>query len=153
MAKIELKNFYLENYNEYNNEHKSTMILIGNDKDSQKYLGNIDYMIHEIKRRRENNNTDEIYIVFENKKFADPIGFISVSIIDGLFEISYGILPKYRGKGYASKILGEFSQYLFKNYEIEDLYLQINKENEGSIKVALKNGFDNERLTKYHRGR
>ena len=118
MAKIELKNFYLENYNEYNNEHKSTMILIGNDKDSQKYLGNIDYMIHEIKRRRENNNTDEIYIVFENKKFADPIGFISVSIIDGLFEISYGILPKYRGKGYASKILGEFSQYLFKNYEI-----------------------------------
>jgi predicted acetyltransferase len=55
-------------------------------------------------------------------------------------HIGYGILPEYRGVGYASKALElgiETCKTLIKEDEI---YLSVHKDNPASLKVQLKNG-------------
>lgn len=71
----------------------------------------------------------------------DIIGFVSIYYSDNTYEISDGILPRYRGKGYSTILLNEFSSYIFTNTNIDSLYGYIDINNNSSIKSALKNEF------------
>lgn len=67
---------------------------------------------------------------------TDPVVNVQSLLSSGAY---YAILPKYRNKGYATRMLEEVSDYILKN--IDMLVLSINKENIASRKVAEKNGF------------
>ena len=147
MMKIELDNFILEEYNEKNIEHRSTIIELQNDLSSQKYLGDINYSLIKL----EENKKNKAYISYYNEV---PIGYISLFVINNNYEISYGILPKYRKQNLGALLLEEFSEKLFDIYlDIDKLSLQINQSNIGSIKLAKLADFKKENSTKYSRER
>ena len=59
------------------------------------------------------------------------------------FEISYSVLPKFWGKGFATEIAVQMKQFATRN-NISDKFISIiHKENEGSMNVAMKNGMTN----------
>ncbi|MFT4526882.1 MAG: ribosomal-protein-alanine N-acetyltransferase [Bacteroidia bacterium] len=59
------------------------------------------------------------------------------------FEISYSMLPKYWGKGYATELAVGMKRYGLANNVSDKFISIIHKENEGSMNVARKNGMTN----------
>lgn len=148
MAKVELDSFDLESYFELSTIHKDVIFNLGIDNNTKKYLGDLNYLITRVRQRRNDNFIDEIYIVFNKEEIS--LGIMSLSIIDDKFEVSIGILPKYRGLHLASKMLGEFTNYIFSKYpNIDKIYGQINSANEASIKGAISAGFQREQTNLY----
>lgn len=66
--------------------------------------------------------------------------FISALVNDEVFlEIS--ILKKFRSMGYGGLCLDEVTDYLFDNYNIKGISLDIDPSNEASIRTALSCGY------------
>jgi len=148
---MDLEHFVLEKYDFNNYFHKLTVILMSNDYDVCKYIGNIDILIEEINNNSLENNYDCFYIVYK-KDSVNPIGFISFrfSKDTNIYYIIYGILPKERGNKLSSLLLREFTEYIFNKYlEVEEVTLQINKSNLISMKTALSSGYYKECGTRY----
>jgi len=75
------------------------------------------------------------------------IGFIDVKNIDWSVpkaEIGYFIDQNYEGKGIITKAVTHLIEYLTNEYHFKKLLCRANSQNSGSIKVALKNGFEYE---------
>ena len=102
------------------------------DDKSMEYIGDLS-----------NVTDDNAYIVLNNK--LEKVGYFTMSIPiinhSGLSSSSlyYAISPKYRGLGYATKLLGEISDYLLN--ELDMIVLSVDKNNEASKRVALNNNF------------
>lgn len=64
------------------------------------------------------------------------------------WEIGYHIMPKHRGKGYATEAAIAFKEYAFKNNVADSLISIIHIDNIKSQKVAEKNGMKRDFLTK-----
>lgn len=146
-----LEHFILEKYNCNNYFHKSTVILMGNDDEVWKYMGDIDIIIEEIESKSLQNIYDCFYIVYK-KGDINPIGIIAFTFFKtaNRYSIIYGILPENRGKNLSSVLLTEFTQHLFNKYsEIEEITLQINKGNLISSRTALSSGYYKECGTRY----
>lgn len=101
--------------------------------------------IHQIASRLENskNNNRNIYqsaFIVEAEEI--PIGylFISSRVRDEVF-LEYAVLKPYRGLGYGSTIIRETTDYLFQNYNIRAIRLDIDPSNKNSISVATSNGY------------
>lgn len=78
------------------------------------------------------------YMAAENSKI---IGYIGVKTEkDRLFLSKLYVLKNYRGKGYGLSSLN-FVERLCKNAGAGAIYLTVNRKNEHSINVYLKNGF------------
>lgn len=147
MSNIQLDNFLLEPYRKDNIDHRSVIITLGNDKGTQKYLGDLDYMIERIRQRRLENFVDEIYIAYYNDY---PIGLASLSIFDGKYEISVGLLPEYRGQHLAPMLLSEFSEMTFEMYpDLESISIRVNTANESAIKSIDLSGYEKKSSTEY----
>jgi predicted acetyltransferase len=58
---------------------------------------------------------------------------------EGPGHIGYGISPKYRGKGYATKGL-ELTLTKARQMCIHEVYMSVNKDNPASLRVQTKNG-------------
>jgi len=73
------------------------------------------------------------------------------------YEVGYQVFKREnRGKGYTSEALKIFSRYLFGAYNIERLEVNVALDNEGSRRVAEKNGFKHEGIKRkvfYCRGK
>lgn len=71
-----------------------------------------------------------------------PVGYLYISsmVNDEVF-LEYAILKEFRGKGYASDVVYEVSDYLFQNCNIKCIKLDIDPSNEHSILVANSCGF------------
>lgn len=148
MKTLQLDNFTLEPYSKNNIDHRSVVITLGNDQATKKYLGDLDYMIERIRQRRLENFVDEAYVVYYGGDY--PIGILSLSVLEGKYEISIGILPEYRGQHLASLLLSEFTELTFEMYpELESISTQINPSNEGSIKSAMLAGYERKNKTEY----
>ncbi len=83
--------------------------------------------------------------IIRDKETDEFIGLIDVKNIDWNVpkaEMGYFIDSTYEGKGVISKALKFIIDYLAKNYEFKKLLCRVNSENVGSIKVAMKNGFE-----------
>lgn len=132
---MELESFNLVKVNKNDRLHMLFLkeLFENTDDKSIEYLGNLSKF-----------NDDNAYIVLNDK--LEKIGYFSMSIPvlnhRGLISSSlyYTICPKYRGLGYATKLLEEVSDYLLN--KIDMLILSIDKTNEASKKVALNNDFN-----------
>ena len=65
---------------------------------------------------------------------------LTEGLIHGAGHIGYGISPKYRGKGYATKGLEMLLEIARKIVPEEEIYLSVHKDNLASLNVQKKNG-------------
>jgi RimJ/RimL family protein N-acetyltransferase len=138
MNKLNLTNFNLEVYQDYNDLHHNVIDKLSMDKNTQKYLGDLNYLITRIKNRYQENYVDTLYIAYLND---EPIGIITLCVRDDKYEIDYGILPEYRNQHLATTLVKEFSAEIFKNYpRIDKLYFQIDNENTTSQGIVSRLG-------------
>ena len=144
---MELDNFYLAEYDGKNIDHKTTIIELENDKNGKQYLGNLEYHIAAVNRRKEESRCNHAYVAY----YADiPIGFISITNKNESYQISYGIRPKSRGEHLGALLLQEFSEKMFEIYpEIDKLTLIINNLNTGSKKTADLAGYTQENSVRH----
>ncbi len=91
--KIHLDNFVLEEYSKDNYEHIEVINKLNSDDSVKRYLGNINYSIARIERRKTEDclskNINSAFISYYNDY---PIGYISIYYKEGKHHISYGIL-------------------------------------------------------------
>lgn len=109
-----------------------------NGESSSKY-------IHQIGERLENskdNNESMYQSAFVVLDEDEPIGYLYISsmVNDEVF-LEYAILKEFRRMGYASDIVNEVSDYLFENFNIRSIRLDIDPSNKNSILVANSCGF------------
>lgn len=101
--------------------------------------------IHQIGERLENskNNSKSLFhSAFVIKDDKTPVGYLFISsIINDEVFLEYAILKEFRGMGYASDIVNEVSDFLFENYNIKSIKLDIAPNNKNSIYVANACGF------------
>lgn len=70
------------------------------------------------------------------------IGYIYFSPISNYrMYLEYSILKSERGKGYGTLLLSEATNYIFNNYNIRNINLNINKSNLASMNTALSCGY------------
>lgn len=67
-------------------------------------------------------------------------------------EISYSVLPKFRGNGFAFECAQACKIHAQENQLANELISMINVENVASEKVALKNGMEHKVLIKNYKG-
>lgn len=146
MNNIDLNIFRLEAFNEDKDTHVNCIEELSKDKAVIKYLGNLFYMIKRIKKRREDNFIDQIYIVYLHDEI---IGFISISIIDDLPYVSYALLKEYQKANLGSLLLQAFTYYLQDYYKFAKIYLQISDDNEASKRIAKFVGYEQEGKESY----
>ena len=101
--------------------------------------------IHQVGQRLEmsQNNDSSLYqsafVILDDDV---PVGYLYISsMINDEVYLEYAILKDYRGMGYASDIVREISDYLFQNYNIRSIKLDIDPSNKSSIMVAHACGF------------
>ena len=133
---IKTKSFDLYEYDYNNLDLRSVLINLSNDENTRYFLGNLDVFIENVRRNKD--PFSEVYIATLN---GEPIGLISLNYLKTKYEICYAILPEKRKQGLASLLLGEFTEYVFNNTNIKDLYLYINTSNKSSLIVAYNNDY------------
>ncbi|WP_051233626.1 GNAT family N-acetyltransferase [Butyrivibrio sp. NC3005] len=111
-----------------------------NDKDTRENSFSneiIDYESH-IKwfEKKLSDNNCRMFILIDNN---EKIGQIRVDINNKIGEISYMISPKYRGKGYGSKIVDLIEKELIG--EVKVLTALVKSTNKSSQKIFLKNEY------------
>jgi len=73
---------------------------------------------------------------------TDLIGYLYVSGLErNIIYLEYLIVEEYRRKGYASRLIDRVSHYLFTNFPVEKITLDIDMSNYPSMKTAEKAGF------------
>ena len=80
----------------------------------------------------------------ELKETKELIGDTGISEVEGKpdeSEIGYCIGRKYRGKGYASELLGAISAFVVSRFGVRVIYGRVVHGNEASAKVLEKNGY------------
>lgn len=90
------------------------------------------------------------YVATINKD-DKPVGFIMIvdNEKDKTSEIDMGILTKHRGKGYGTEALKQLKELIIKN-NLENIKIQVRKENIGAIKSVLNSGFVLLKDDEYH---
>ena len=95
------------------------------------------------------NNKQGKWLIID-KKENQVVGYIGLFYIEeiGMYEISYGVISEYTGKGYATEAALQMQNYAIGDIEITNICSLIREENLSSIKVAEKCGltFQNERI-------
>lgn len=144
---MNLDNFYLAKYDNGNIDHKTVVVELYNDRNAKQYLGDLEYQVQMIQKRREEDIHNTAYIAYYAE---DPVGYISFTYKDDSYQISYGIRPKFRGEHLGALLLQEFSEKMFEVYpEVDTLTLMIHNLNTGSKKTASLAGFTQENSTRH----
>lgn len=144
---MELDNFFLAEYDPRNIDHKTVIIKLENADRKDKNLGDLEYHIEKINKRREYNRCNHAYISYYDDI---PIGFISIYTENDSYQISYGIIPERRQEYLGALLLQEFSEKMYEVYpEIGNLTLTIKLNNEASRKLAKLVGFERQNTVKY----
>ena len=140
--------FELEEYDEYNWKHRSTVIALCNDDNVRRYFYDFDRYVTNIVEHGKDNGINKAYIVLKKDKI---VGMIMIDYLDYKYYISYALLPSKRHENLGTVLLGDFIEYLFQiNADINNVYLEINASNIASIKTALNVGFVKDGKTSYH---
>ncbi len=83
------------------------------------------------------------HLAIETKDSNDFIGVAGIlpRELNGRkeYEIAYSLIPKYWGKGYATEVAQQLKQYGLANISTDRFVSIIDKNNVGSIGVAIKN--------------
>ncbi|MDP4153195.1 MAG: ribosomal protein S18-alanine N-acetyltransferase [Bacillota bacterium] len=85
------------------------------------------------------SNPMAVYVVAEEE--GNPIGYAGMINVLGSGEImSVAVLPEYRGRGIATKLLNALISHA-RDSEIEEMYLEVRSSNENAKKLYEKFGF------------
>lgn len=101
--------------------------------------------------RYENNQFGQLAAIEKTTGEFVGLGGILTRDMDGRteYEVSYSILPKHWGKGYATELAMHMKRFGLEN-GISDKFISIiHKENEPSMNVARKNGMVNLRESEF----
>ena len=126
--------------------------LSGEDKEQQKWLSggksNLKSVEDWIKKNRKywKNEGPIFNLAVWDKEIL--VGMVEANIdkekIEGMKKgqanISYGIYPKYRGKGYAARVVNLFLKIL-KSKKVTYALIRVNPKNVKSLKIPIKCGF------------
>ena len=145
---IKTDTFELHVYDSSNALDYKTIITLFNDEQTRLFLGNVVAFIENVRRNKD--PFSEVYIAALN---GESIGLISLNYLNTKYEICYAILPEKRKQGLASLLLGEFTEYVFNNTNIKDLYLYINTSNKSSLIVAYNNDYIKSNKIEYKRSK
>ena len=138
MDKIIIGDFYIQEYDESNKEHKATMILLSNQEDSI-YRGDLSVLEADFKTAKEKGKKDAIYIAYLGDV---PVGMVGGYSFFERFYLMYSILPEFRGHYYSSRLALEYARYFFREHpEIDAVYAAIDSSDLASIKNINKAGF------------
>ncbi len=90
-------------------------------------------------------------VSLENGSFIGQCGLL-IHTVDGIdeLEIGYSLMPKQRGKGYATEAAKKCRNYTFENNLAESLISIVHIDNKESEKVALNNGMTLDKQTTYN---
>lgn len=139
---IYLPHYKLEKLDIKNSQHVEFLIDFNQDLESSQYLGNL-YRVFE-----EKNNPSYLCSLGNSK-----IAFIQVhpDNFTDRAELTYGLHPKFmhKHKGYATKLIQEMTDYLFK-IGYKELVLRICFDNLESIRLALNCDFQLVNSYEYH---
>lgn len=145
MEFIGLQHFNLESYNEQDDNHAKIIKLLNDDEETYEFFFEINYMAFNYSEFKSSNAGNEFYVAFYDEV---PIGVLSSLVLQGENHLGVAIIPSMRGLNLSSMLLKEFSEHLFlKNPNVNNVYVQIHPQNIGSIKNALKAGFQYEEDT------
>lgn len=83
---------------------------------------------------------------------TEAIGLVSVKNVQYTRpELSYWLIPEYRGEGYATEAMELLLDYTFETFEINDLWAQAFEYNEASWRLLEALGFSREGTMRGHR--
>ncbi len=137
----------IEKYDESKYDHRYVSIILDNDADFHRYVGDTYFLIKNMQEKQERGFADQIYIAYANEQ---AIGLVELRILEGHPYISIGIIPEKRGHHYGRKLFLFFIEYLFLiHQEFENIYASVNPQNIASIKSVLSVGFARVNHTKY----
>ena len=110
-------------------------LKISNEEKATKWIGK------QIEREK-NEEYGQLAVLNKKNNQLIGVGGIIARELNGLreFEITYSLLPKFWGNGYATELAEHFKKYAFANIDISSVISIIHIENNASIRVALKNG-------------
>ena len=80
----------------------------------------------------------------EEKETGCLIGDTGINEVEGKLdevEIGYVIGESYRGKGYATELLGAMTKFAVSTFGISTLYGRVMRGNDASVRVLEKNGY------------
>lgn len=140
---IKLKTVNLEALDKKNAEHYILAQRLSEEKDTNKYISKRFFNWIEEPISKEQLEPGKTYII---KQKEIPIGIFGMKELNQhkILELWYTLTPENRGKKLGDKFLGEITAYTIENLPIEDLRLVIHKDNIPSIKIAKKNGYEEE---------
>lgn len=101
--------------------------------------------------RRLRNVFDIFYVLDVN---GESVGFTytyRANKVDGYTFLCFYLSPKYRKNKLGSIIGWYFVHHLFSNYNLRKIYVEIYSYNRASLKLVVKNGFEQEGCLKSHR--
>lgn len=85
----------------------------------------------------------------EEKQSGKLVGATGYNSLDeDEAELFYAVSPDYWGQGFATEIVAQMADYAFENLPFTTLKAFITPDNEGSKRVAEKNGFESQGLVK-----
>lgn len=131
------------------------MFALDSDKEVHKYLGNqpvtnkgqIVDVINFIRQQYISNGIGRWAII--DKKTNDFIGWTGLKLVTDLtnnhknyYDLGYRLIKKYWGKGIATETARISLNYAFNNLNANEVYAMADSENDSSIKVLRKVGFD-----------
>ena len=108
----------------------------------------------EIKEMKKKNSSLEFLSVIVDEEFA---GFVMIHSLNrkqplkekgSIWVISVGLLPQFRGKGLASKVLELFTDYCFKKFKLKRITGRCRSFNKASAKTMEKAGYKFEGMHK-----
>lgn len=133
---IELQTLSLTRYDE--RKHGTIKEELEKGKSSSDY-------IHQIGERLEQSSGNDKSIfqsAFVVQDEDTPVGYLYISsLINDEVFLEYAVLKDFRGQGYASDMVSETTEYLFKKHNIRSIRLDIDPSNKNSMLVANSCGF------------
>jgi len=79
--------------------------------------------------------SSEINLFIITNNYGNKLGVVRFNNKDNHTEINITIAPKYRNKGFGSKVIKQISNYYIKEYKISYIIAKIKPENIYSIKA------------------
>lgn len=70
------------------------------------------------------------------------IGHFNLIELKDFLSVEYEVLEKYRNQGYGTLMLGVIEEYVANKYDVDSLLLLIKYDNEYSLKIAKKRGYN-----------
>lgn len=133
---IELQTLSLTRYDEQ--RHSSLKEELENGESSSNYIHQIG---ERLEQSRDNDKSiyQSAFVVLDEDT---PVGYLYISsLINDEVFLEYAVLKDFRGQGYASDMVSETTEYLFKKHNIKSIRLDIDPSNKNSMLVANACGF------------